>query len=119
MSLDPATVCARTHAGEQELAKPSRGLALGQRRVLSLLGDPCAFEELVARHALDDERLTRDLDKLASAGLVSLHAPQSAARVGTAMGVASGPGRSAGTGPVMVLVVIGVTLVAIAWFVAR
>jgi len=37
MPLDPATLCARTAAGDAELAAPRHGLAIAQRRLLSLM----------------------------------------------------------------------------------
>jgi hypothetical protein len=46
MALDPSTLCARTADGEAELATASQGLSLGQRRVLALLQDPVAVDEL-------------------------------------------------------------------------
>ncbi len=116
MNLDPATVCARTLAGDQEMAKPTHGLGLGQRRVLSLLADPCALEEFAARHALESERLSRDLAKLAGAGLVSLHAP--IAPDGTAAGPPDRT-RAAGNGLRVLLALLAGALVVIAWFATR
>src|SRR5664279_4985701 len=61
MAFDPSTLCARTSAGEEELATPTRGLALGQRRVLTLLQSPAAVAELAQKHHLEPEKLARDL----------------------------------------------------------
>jgi protein TonB len=76
MILDPDTVCARTAAGEGELARPTHGLALGQRRVLTLLESPRSIANLAAEHRLDVERLDRDLARLAELKLVVLLARQ-------------------------------------------
>ncbi len=78
MPLDPSTVLARTAVGEGELLKPTHGLALGQRRLLTQLSDPRAFDELVEEHALDAAKTERDLIRLAHLGLVALHSPASA-----------------------------------------
>jgi periplasmic protein TonB len=75
MQLDPSTLCARTTAGEAELATPSQGLALGQRRVLTLLQDPVAVDELAERHRLDPDKLARDLTRLADLKLIVLQRP--------------------------------------------
>jgi len=75
MAFDSETICARTAAGEAELAKPSQGLSLSQRRVLSLLQDPSAVEELAQRHHLDPDKLARDLTRLSELRLVLLQGP--------------------------------------------
>jgi len=75
MAFDSSTLCARTAAGEAELAKPSQGLSLGQRRVLSLLQDPAAVDELAQNHHLDPDKLARDLTRLAELRLVNLQGP--------------------------------------------
>ena len=72
MLFDPSTLCARTSAGEAELATPSQGLSLGQRRVLNLLQNPVAVEELARKHRLEPEKLARDLTRLAELRLVRL-----------------------------------------------
>ncbi len=79
MAFDSETICARTAAGEAELAKPSQGLSLGQRRVLGLLQDPSAVEELAQRHHLDPDKLARDLTRLSELRLVLLQGPTIAA----------------------------------------
>lgn len=65
-------LCARTSAGEAELATPSQGLTLGQRRVLTLLQSPAAVEELAEKNHLEPEKLARDLTRLADLRLVLL-----------------------------------------------
>jgi protein TonB len=75
MTFDPATLCARTTAGEAEIAVATNGLSLSQRRVLSLLEDPAAFDELAARHRIDSAKLTRDLARLAELRLIRLQEP--------------------------------------------
>jgi len=75
MPFDPATLVARTNAGDAELITPTHGLALGQRRLLSQLESPQGFDELLAEHALDAEKTERDLTKLAQRGLVMLQMP--------------------------------------------
>ena len=75
MALDPSTLCARTADGEAELATASQGLSLGQRRVLALLQDPVAVDELAQRHHLEPEKLARDLTRLAELRLIVLQGP--------------------------------------------
>jgi protein TonB len=75
MTFDSATLCARTTAGEAELATPSQGLSLGQRRVLTLLQNPSAVDELAQKYRLEPEKLARDLTRLADLKLIQLHGP--------------------------------------------
>lgn len=75
MALDSSTLCARTASGETELATPSQGLSLGQRRVLALMQDPVAVDELAQRHRLEPEKLARDLTRLAELRLIVLQGP--------------------------------------------
>ncbi|HEY5308982.1 MAG TPA: hypothetical protein VIK97_10770, partial [Casimicrobiaceae bacterium] len=75
MTLDPATLCARTAAGEAEIAVATNGLSLSQRRVLSLLEDPAAFDELADRHRMEPVKLSRDLTRLAELRLIVLQEP--------------------------------------------
>jgi protein TonB len=75
MAFDSSTLCARTSAGEAELATPSQGLSLGQRRVLTLLQNPVAVDELAQQHRLEPEKLARDLTRLADLRLVVLQGP--------------------------------------------
>ncbi len=75
MPFDPSTLCARTTAGEAELATATQGLTLGQRRVLTLLESPAAVEELAEKFHLEPEKLARDLTRLAELKLVRLQGP--------------------------------------------
>jgi len=75
MAFDSSTLCARTSAGEAELATPRQGLSLGQRRVLTLLQSPVAVDELAQQHRLEPEKLARDLTRLAELRLVLLQGP--------------------------------------------
>ena len=75
MALDSSTLCARTASGEAELATPRQGLSLGQRRVLALMQDPVAVDELAQRHRLEPEKLARDLTRLAELRLIVLQGP--------------------------------------------
>ena len=75
MALDSSTLCARTSSGDAELATPSQGLSLGQRRVLVLLQNPVAVGELAQQHRLEPEKLARDLTRLAELRLVILQGP--------------------------------------------
>ena len=75
MAFDSSTLCARTAAGEAELATASQGLSLGQRRVLALMQDPVAVDELAERHRLEPEKLARDLTRLAELRLIVLQGP--------------------------------------------
>jgi protein TonB len=75
MPLDPATLCARTAAGDAELAAPRHGLAIAQRRLLSFLDQPLGIDELVQRPGVTPERLERDLTRLVENGLVEIHRP--------------------------------------------
>jgi TonB family protein len=72
MTFDSSTLCARTAAGDAELAVPALGLSLGQRRVLALLQNPFAVDELAQKHHLDPAKLERDLLRLADLRLVVL-----------------------------------------------
>ncbi|HVJ76168.1 MAG TPA: TonB family protein [Casimicrobiaceae bacterium] len=75
MPLDPSTLCARTTAGDAELAAPRHGLAIAQRRLLTLLDQPLPLDELAARPGLQPDRLERDLSRLAEHGLIEVHRP--------------------------------------------
>jgi len=113
--LDPATLCARTAAGDAELAAPRHGLAIAQRRLLSFLDHPMGVDELAKRPGVLPERLGRDLARLVESALVELHVPPQGAgpdgrapriRPGAGMARASpaGPGSpSAGTGEPVVI----------------
>jgi protein TonB len=78
MPLDPSTLCARTAAGDAELAAPRHGLAIAQRRLLTLLDQPLALDDLAARPGLQPDRLERDLGRLVDNGLVEIHRPAGA-----------------------------------------
>jgi len=65
----------RTPAGNAELATPSHGLSLAQRRFLTLLDPPASVAEVARRHALDPVRLDRDAARLRLAGLIEDVAP--------------------------------------------
>ena len=75
MPFDPATLCARTAAGDAEMAAPRHGLAIAQRRLLSFLDKPLGIDELGNRPGVTPERLERDLGRLVEAGLVDVHRP--------------------------------------------
>ena len=69
----------RTRAGDAELATPSRGLSLAQRRILTLLDTPATLAGLGQRHALDPGRVERDAARLRLAGLIEDVAPATVA----------------------------------------
>ena len=75
MAFDSSTLCARTSAGDAELATASLGLSLGQRRVLTLLQNPVAVDELAQKNRLEPEKLARDLTRLAELHLIVLQGP--------------------------------------------
>jgi len=69
----------RTRAGDAELATPSHGLSLAQRRILTLLDTPATLADLAQRHALETARVERDAARLRLAGLIEDIAPATAA----------------------------------------
>jgi len=75
MALDPSTLIARTAAGDAELSAPRHGLAIAQRRLLTILDQPVPLDVLSARPGVQPERLERDLGRLAEGGLVEIHRP--------------------------------------------
>ena len=83
MGFDAATLLSRTTAGDAELAKPTHGLSLGQRKLLAFLDQPQALEELADEHALERAKLERDLAKLASLDLVAVDGQHSGAAAAT------------------------------------
>lgn len=99
MEIDPATICARTSAGETELAQPRSGLTLPQRKALSLLAAPRAYSEFAAENHLDPDRLARDFMRLAELGLITLQldsinvVPRAPARAESAPARVSGISR--------------------------
>jgi protein TonB len=78
MPLDPATLIARTSAGDAELSAPRHGLAIAQRRLLTLLDQPLPLDALAARPGLQPDRLERDLARLAEVALIEVHRPSGA-----------------------------------------
>src|SRR5258708_13872829 len=72
MTFDSSALCARTPAGAAELALPSKGLSLGQRRVLTWLEVPAAADELAQKHHLEPDKLARDLTRLVELRLIQL-----------------------------------------------
>ena len=68
--MNASSPITRTAAGVQELAVPSHGLSLTQRRVLTLLDTPGSLSDLQVRTGSDVARLERDLARLAEIGLV-------------------------------------------------
>ncbi len=128
MAFDPSTLCARTAAGEAELATPSQGLALGQRRVLTLLQNPVAVDELAQKHRLDPDKLSRDLTRLADLKLVLLQGPSLAHTIASAAAMTDAApmapvviGRSARLSPMFALAVgiAAVVLAAGIWYATR
>jgi len=105
MPFDPSNVCARTAAGDAELARPSKGLALAQRKLLAALDAPLILDELATRYGVENARLIRDLEHLTALGLVVVHGSGrstsgSAARrtptpVPAAAGLPAAPNRAA------------------------
>jgi len=75
MPLDPSTLIARTTAGDAELSAPRHGLAIAQRRLLTILDQPVPLDELAARPGILADRLERDLGRLADNGLIEIHRP--------------------------------------------
>jgi len=73
MPFDPSNVCARTAAGDAELARPAKGLALAQRKLLAALDAPLILDELATRYGVENARLIRDLEQLTALGLVVVH----------------------------------------------
>jgi protein TonB len=78
-AASPAQV-SRTAAGDHEIAVPSLGLSLTQRRLLTLLDSPIAAQSLAERSGLPPEKFIRDLGRLASFRLVEGALPQDVLR---------------------------------------
>lgn len=78
-AASPAQV-SRTAAGDHEIAVPSLGLSLTQRRLLTLLDSPIAAKSLAERSGLPPEKFIRDLGRLASFRLVEGALPQDVLR---------------------------------------
>lgn len=64
------TAVSRTAAGDHEIAVPSLGLSLTQRRLLTLLDRPIPAASLAERSGLPPEKFIRDLGRLARFRLV-------------------------------------------------
>ncbi|MBS0327967.1 MAG: TonB family protein [Proteobacteria bacterium] len=75
----PAEV-SRTAAGDHEIAVPSLGLSLTQRRLLTLLDRPIPAESLAERSGLPPEKFIRDLGRLAKFQLVEGALPDDVVR---------------------------------------
>jgi hypothetical protein len=118
MPFDPSTLVARTNAGDAELITPTHGLALGQRRLLSQLENPRAFDELVAEHRHDLAKAERDLLKLAQRGLITLLMPSPQMPVGPAATVVIGGPRRRIRWPLLVGGV-AMAFATYAWFAMR
>jgi len=97
MAFDSSVLCARTSAGEAELALARQGLSLGQRRVLTLLQNPAAVDELAQNHRLEPDKLARDLTRLAELHLVVLQGPTLAQETAATAPVPPNHGGSAPT----------------------
>ena len=74
----------RTPAGDAELATPSYGLSLAQRRFLTLLDTAASVADVARRHALDPVRVDRDAARLRLAGLIEDVAPAPVAAAASA-----------------------------------
>ncbi|MBS0320527.1 MAG: hypothetical protein JSR18_08305, partial [Proteobacteria bacterium] len=79
MPLDSNTQVTRTAAGVDELSKPTHGLSLGQRKLLTFLDTPCTFGALLGANPLDPDKAERDLAKLRELRLVDYAGPPRAA----------------------------------------
>jgi periplasmic protein TonB len=114
MAFDFATSLSRTPAGDAELRTPQNGLSLGQRKLLTWLDTAQSGAALAAAHAIDRDKLARDLDKLATLGLV---ATGGAHRTATAVGdgVVLGGLRAPPSFARYAIVPVVVVAAAIAW----
>jgi len=75
MYYEPDTVWGRTVEGDREIAKPTSGLSLVQRRMLADLAQPRTFAHLVTRYQAEAPKLERELIRLAEARLVAFQRP--------------------------------------------
>lgn len=82
LASKPAQV-SRTAAGDHEIAVPTLGLSLTQRRLLTLLDSPIPAESLAERSGLPPEKFVRDLGRLASFRLVEGALPEDVRRGAT------------------------------------
>lgn len=72
---EPDTVWGRTVDGDSEIAKPTSGLSLTQRRVLQRLEHPRPFATFAAQNRLPPPRLEHELMALAKLRLVAYQRP--------------------------------------------
>lgn len=75
MYYEPDTLWGRTVDGDREIASPTNGLSLVQRRMLADLGQPRSFAHLVTRYRMEAPKLERELIRLADARLVAFRRP--------------------------------------------
>jgi hypothetical protein len=75
MNYEPDTVWGRTVDGDREIAQPSNGLSLTQRRLLQRLEHPRSFATFAAQHPLDPPKLEHELIALAQLHLVAFQRP--------------------------------------------
>jgi TonB family protein len=114
-NLNASSPITRTAAGEQELAVPSHGLSLTQRRLLTLLDTPGSLSDLQARSGSELARLERDLARLAETGLIaseSTDSPIQPARNEAPRGAARAGGSRRGLGIAGALVAVCAAIVA-------
>ena len=75
MSANLQTVYVRTEQGDAELAKPSNGLSLNQRKLLQWADGQATVaalaERLAAGHTVGADKVIRDIDRLEAAGLLA------------------------------------------------
>lgn len=75
MYYEPDTIWGRTIEGDREVAKPSSGLSIVQRRVLQQLREPRSFTSLAARNGHAAPKLEHELIRLAELKLVAFQRP--------------------------------------------
>ena len=75
MLYEPDTVWGRTVDGDSEIAKPTSGLSLTQRRVLKRLAHPRPFATFAAQNRLPPPKLEHELMALAKLRLVAYQRP--------------------------------------------
>ncbi len=75
MYYDPETLWGRTVQGDRELARPTIGLSLVQRRLLKKLARPRPFAALVASLRIEASKLEHELVRLAELELVAFQRP--------------------------------------------
>jgi hypothetical protein len=77
MHYEPDTLWGRTVRGDREIARPSSGLSLVQRRLLKKLAQPRAFATLAAASRIEVLKLEQELVRLAELELVAFQRPGS------------------------------------------